>query len=114
MLTETERALRSAEVIHDFLKKRDEEEKQKLMQQFQPLIDEVKLLKENQVEETLAVIGKVPTQPIPAFSTESWNCTAPLRSKRRKQRRRNLCSRCGECDHIPSQCRFLDAKPSAI
>lgn len=56
-LAETERSLRSAEVIHGFLKKRDKEEKQKLMQQFQPLIDEVKHLKENQVEETLAVIG---------------------------------------------------------
>lgn len=34
-LAETERALRSAEAIHDFLRKSDEEEKQKVMQQFQ-------------------------------------------------------------------------------
>ena len=84
-LTETEKALRSAEAIHGFPKKRDEEEKQKVIQQFQPLIDEVKLLKENQVEKTLAVIDKVSTQPISAFPTESWNCTGPLRPKRRKQ-----------------------------
>ncbi|CAC5394343.1 unnamed protein product [Mytilus coruscus] len=28
----------------------------------------------------------------------------------RRQRRRNPCYRCGECDHIPSQCRFIRIK----
>ncbi|CAC5398886.1 unnamed protein product [Mytilus coruscus] len=28
----------------------------------------------------------------------------------RRQRRRNPCYRCGECDHVPSQCRFIRIK----
>ncbi|CAG2254521.1 unnamed protein product [Mytilus edulis] len=107
-VVEAENRLRSVEATSKCL----QEEDQKRMQ------DNIVTKLQPEMEKLLQQISAVKSE---AFQqpTASQTMVEPLLDDRkvqhrhrtpRRQRRRNPCYRCGECDHIPSQCRFIRIK----
>ncbi|CAC5366949.1 unnamed protein product [Mytilus coruscus] len=107
---EAEVSLRSVEANFHYLEKCEKKETEdKIISELKPKIDMM-------FQQISAVNSKSLQQP-----TASPTMVEPLHDDRkakvqhrtrtpRRQRRRNPCYRCGECDHIPSQCRFIRIK----
>ncbi|CAC5387770.1 unnamed protein product [Mytilus coruscus] len=107
---EAEVRLRSVEANFHYLEKSEKKDTANIiMSELKPKIDMM-------FQQISAVNSKALQQP-----TASPKMVEPLVDDRkakvqhrtrtpRRQRRRNPCYRCGECDHIPSQCRFIRIK----
>ncbi|CAC5366824.1 unnamed protein product [Mytilus coruscus] len=107
---EAEVRLRSVEANFQYLEKCEKKETEdKIISELKPKIDMM-------FQQISAVNSKSLQQP-----TASPTMVEPLLDDRkakvqhrtrtpRRQRRRNPCYRCSECDHIPSQCRFIRIK----
>ena len=113
--TEAERQLRSVEANTEYVKKQDEQDgsnrsiNQQMIKAIRDELEELKtqnLINLSAIQQVSAMNSPLVTEqriPVPAGSEQNQR-------KRRYRRRRMPCYRCGECDHVPSQCRSLRVK----
>ncbi|CAC5404427.1 unnamed protein product [Mytilus coruscus] len=107
---EAEVRLRSVEANFHYLEKCEKKETEdKIIAELKPKIDMM-------FQQISAVNSKSLQQPTasppmvePLLDDRKAKVQHRIRTPRR-QRRRNPCYRCGECDHVPSQCRFIRIK----
>ncbi|CAC5363969.1 unnamed protein product [Mytilus coruscus] len=107
---EAEVRLRSVEANFHYLEKCEKKETEdKIISELKPKIDMM-------FQQISAVNSKSLQQPTasppmvePLLDDPKAKVQHRIRTPRR-QRRRNPCYRCGECDHVPSQCRFIRIK----
>ncbi|CAG2254580.1 unnamed protein product [Mytilus edulis] len=110
---EAEVRLRSVEANSNYLEKCEKKETEdKIMSELKPKIDmmfqQISAVHSN----TIKQLTTSPTMVEPLLYPDADRKAQVEQRTRtpRRQRRRNPCHRCGECDHIPSQCRFIRIK----
>ncbi|CAC5399534.1 unnamed protein product [Mytilus coruscus] len=109
-VAEAENRLRPVESTSKCLQEEDQKRMQdnivtKLQPEIEKMLQQISAINSKSLQQPTAS----PTMVEPLLDDRKAKVQHRIRTPRR-QRRRNPCYRCGECDHVPSQCRFIRIK----